>query len=418
MPELDLTNAQAIAIANTDALEIRIANQTIWTKPAGPPTTPTHSVWYPNQYPYDLAVQVDVPTIRATGFYLYDETYRLGSKVVGARMWIPEGVTASEVTLYLWAEGKNLPSPAPNFDAPLETIVVPISGTGWISGNFSAKHDIITGSMVYIGYHFADGTKVVKDGGSGDYVVALDGTKLAMAEDTENRTWSRYDDIPDWYSTDPGHVFGLDIIVELPEERPTFFWDEYPTLPVESDSNNGSLTLATVLKPTVSGTVTHVRFPVPPQYVGTTVTAGIYLREDWPGDIGETTTIENVIPPSHQATSLVTVADIDRWKYVELPTPRHVNANEYMLVAAKFHAEGVPNAYFFRTIDNYFNSDITNSAGTLVGPTSGSIPSNALDGIAVNGRFTSPYNTGWPRYIYAARGYHIDVAFYEDTLEP
>ncbi len=416
MPELDLSTVTDLRVANTEALEVRIANQTVWQKPA--PSTYS-SVWYPNNYPYTLNVAPDALAIRATGFYIYDQLY-FDSKIVGARMWIPEGVTAPEVHLYLWLSGEELTGSKPDFDNPTEIITVPINGAGWVSGMFTVPRKIIVNSMIYIGYRFDDATAIWTDEAPTNYVSAESGLPLGMAEDsfdaTSVRTWARLDRDGDYTFSSPGRAFGLDVIVEFPKRIPSTFWSELPTETL-SDASGGGVSLATVFKPTVPGVVTHIRFPIPNQYVGTTVTAGLYLREDWPGHGIEGDAIETIVPSEYRTTVSIGSIDTERWKYAALPTPRHVEAGEYMLAIAKFHAEGVNTAYFHPTSDFYFSTDVTNSDGTLIAPASGTVPFDQLDSSAVNGRFSSPYESGWPYYIYADRGYHIDVAFLPDDAE-
>ena len=46
MPLLDLTGADDILIAGQSALEIRVADTTIWTKPGGEPVKPANEIWF------------------------------------------------------------------------------------------------------------------------------------------------------------------------------------------------------------------------------------------------------------------------------------------------------------------------------------------------------------------------------------
>lgn len=205
-----------------------------------------------------------------------------------------------------------------------------------------------------------------------------------------------------------------------PEEQqaPSHFWDHYPGEEQALNDNHDqgqSITLGAVLQATVSGTVTHIRFPVPAEYIGTTIIAGLYTLEDKPGPLAvESQSIDQVIPLQYQASATLEPSDAGQWRYIELPTPRHINAGQYMLAAVKFNGEGTSKVYFYGTDLYYFNTAITNGDGNLIGPKTGSVPVNELDGNTSNGRFSSPYGIGWPRAIYGARGYYIDVSFYPD----
>lgn len=200
--------------------------------------------------------------------------------------------------------------------------------------------------------------------------------------------------------------------------QPSHFWSTFPdeshAISDNRDQGDG-ITLGTVLQAKVSGTVTHIRFPVPDQYIGTTAIAGLYTLEDRPGpETIESQTIEQVIPSQYRATVSLTSEDSTQWKYVELPSPRHISAGQYMLTAVKFIGEDVPMVYFYGTEMNYFGDPVTNADDTLFGPANGLVPPEQLDGNITNGRFSAPYGIGWPRSIYGARGYYIDVSFYPD----
>lgn len=81
MPQLDLSSAQAIRIANQDASEIRIANQTVWS--ATPPV-PMYSIFggvAPNETKYNRTSSTW--SIQGTYFFSLEQTYR----VLGVRAY-------------------------------------------------------------------------------------------------------------------------------------------------------------------------------------------------------------------------------------------------------------------------------------------------------------------------------------------
>lgn len=96
------------------------------------------------------------PSIRlATRFYRYGSQLTADATIVGGRVWLPSappaGVTG--LRIMLWAGASSITT------TPLQSVVVPISGTGWQVGMFASATPIPdVGVRFKIGYEFVGGS--------------------------------------------------------------------------------------------------------------------------------------------------------------------------------------------------------------------------------------------------------------------
>lgn len=120
------------------------------------------------------------PVLRvANGFYTSAgaDTYR----AIGMRVWIPEGASASAGNAYLYTSN----GAHPNLQAPTLTKALPaLTISGWHEVLFTTPTPMTPGIPVYVGYEFADGTYMHKNGEAlSEFVAPLDGSKIFFMED-------------------------------------------------------------------------------------------------------------------------------------------------------------------------------------------------------------------------------------------
>jgi PKD repeat protein len=182
-------------------------------------------------FPHTLSVadQPAVDGIFADGFYTYNPS-AAGARVVGARLFVPAGVGVSQVTLYLFGNSEVLGSAGSTTrfstggaflaGAPTQSVVVPITGTGWVEGFFTTPWTMTVNAVFHIGYKLGTtGTKVIYADGPTAFVTAHDTFPLVLAESTSGgqaiRSW-QYDFNVSNGQANSGRMYGVDVILEKP----------------------------------------------------------------------------------------------------------------------------------------------------------------------------------------------------------
>lgn len=243
MPEFDLSNATALRIANKTALEIRVADQTVWTIP---PSATDHTVFGTNDLSvtttqtYTVYDDFEAGGWLANNFYITGSPVRNNWKVAGARIWIPLDYSGpllgqsgyvslakvgDELDGVVWGNlGASFVQNIIN-QFEINGSKTPFSNlqNGWNDIYFSQEWDLIHGNGFAIGYTIGDGTYYIHGNGLGDAVQAQDGTNLYLSYgslDDYGEKRGEYG-IPEGDAEWSIAHYGIDVIIREPAPVPS-----------------------------------------------------------------------------------------------------------------------------------------------------------------------------------------------------
>jgi|GEM_PF-5692447 len=234
MPDLDLTSTDELRIANRDALEVRIANQTVWTRPE---QIVEHSVFgtapLADYAVYDTG---NVGSWLGNNFYMSDIPYRIDWQIVGVRIWIPLDYDgpALEQSGYVSINRvpdsytdklvgevymKDTPVLVAGLDNSVKTAFTSLQ-PGWNNIYFDTPQPMKHGNGFILAYTIGNGTYYVSDGATEDTgaIQASDGTNLYLSSHFAEDSYPKRGEfgIPEvngfWSA---GH-YGIDAILREP----------------------------------------------------------------------------------------------------------------------------------------------------------------------------------------------------------
>lgn len=230
MPQLDLSNALAVRIADEDVLEIRAADQTIYAQGE---VRAEHTVFGSDPLSgYDVLTATPGTWLGAN-FYTRDIPYRIGWEIVGVRIWVPLDYSGpmlaagGYVSLNLAGNGynnlvignvylKDTPELITGLDNEAKTAFTNLQ-PGWNNIYFNDTYTLKHQSGFIVGYAI-DGYYVGKDLGHNNEIQAADGTNLYLSShDPEDAEPKRAEyGIPALNGYWSNLHYGLDVIVREP----------------------------------------------------------------------------------------------------------------------------------------------------------------------------------------------------------
>lgn len=249
MPELDLTNAQAMTIGNTAALELRIANQTVWVASE---QYIEHSV-FADSVLSGYTVNDDLPATSwvAGNFYTTGPPLLDGWTIVGVRIWVPpeysgpmlgesgfvsirrvndeyENLHVGEFNAH---DGQGIISDFENNG--LKTAFTDLQ-PGWNEVYFTQPQPLKHGNGFSVGYQIGNGQYYMHKTVPPDAVAALDGTNLYFSEhDVANYTPKKALFGTPGASWSEAH-YGIDVLIREPVTPPNgehSVWQQFWTEP-------------------------------------------------------------------------------------------------------------------------------------------------------------------------------------------
>ena len=148
-----------------------------------------------------------------------------GATCVGGRLWVPGVVNSSGVTI----EARiGVTSSTNNLDTPaLRQVTTTVTaGPRWVEVTWPA-FAVAAGEYVLISYQFTDSQNdyIYSAPTTSDYLYALDGSPLVLAEDNlgnRNRAYYRYD-LQAPQAT--GSFYGTDILMDIPRTGKVKVWN-------------------------------------------------------------------------------------------------------------------------------------------------------------------------------------------------
>lgn len=354
MPELDLTLAQELRIANKEALEIRIANQTVWTRPS---QYQEHSVYSTaplvDYHAYD---DLGVGSWLAGNFYTNGIPELYGWTIAGARIWVPldapqlvglSGYIAlfkvndslNNIVIGEW-EANNGQEVLDRFDDNGTKTAFTNLQPGWNTIYFDQEWPMKHGNGFAIGYQIGDGRYYIHHNSSAGAVQSPDGINLFFSEHNFGANLPKKGAFgrpqaggAQWSSAH----YGMDVIVREPIQAPTGNHSIWPgnwaelgaVYRTNNDLGANSWTASNFYSYSTGGsqngwTLIGARLWVPPanddayNFVGMTAEAGYYIKAS--GRINDTDDVGAII--SSIAASPTASRTLARgWNDVYFDTP-------------------------------------------------------------------------------------------------
>jgi chitodextrinase len=174
--------------------------------------TPQHSIWGANPYQFAVTKNTGSPITVANSFYSYGTSPDVSAwRVVGARLWVPSGVTMTQApTVRLWFGANTMISAAP--DRTVTMSAPPTSGQ-WNEVFFPSAIDTNAGDQIWIGYEYSNGDYLGYNpaGANQGYIAALDGSHIVLTEDAAKRSQYMFDGSA---ATAASVFYGIDIIYD------------------------------------------------------------------------------------------------------------------------------------------------------------------------------------------------------------
>jgi len=148
-----------------------------------------------------------------------------GATCVGGRLWLPGAVNSAAVTI----EARlGVTSAANNLDTPAlrQVTTAIVAGPRWVEVSWPS-FAVAADEYVLISYQFTDSRNdyVFSTPTTGDYIYALDGAPLVLAEENignRNRSYFRYDLQPPQAT---GSFYGTDILMDIPRTGKVKVWN-------------------------------------------------------------------------------------------------------------------------------------------------------------------------------------------------
>lgn len=237
MPNLNLSGAENIRIANRDALAIRAGNQNIWevTEPFV-----EYSIFgseSPNENytaPYNEGADLHTNGWTANAFYTYGREYE-NSKIVGARYWVPAGSSmigeSIKISIYQSPAGSIDTWPSYDVSAIMNGLVLNEalttfpSGTlveGWNDLRFNTHIPLIHYAYFVIGVSVGDGSKYIfSEPPTADRRQSNGKGRLMLSRNAVGDARGFFMTQGDSYRS-PGH-YGIDVTIQVPISESIFY---------------------------------------------------------------------------------------------------------------------------------------------------------------------------------------------------
>lgn len=234
MPELDLSQALELRVANQDVLAVRIANVDVWNAPNAFASfnvfgnEPPISAQFPG---YAVGTDLGIGGWTGSAFYSFGSGYD-SAVIAGLRLWVPSGSEivgeSVKIGLFQTPEGNGVswvgyqPSDVMEGLATSDALKTFPNGTlvaGWNNLYFDTTWPLINATYFVVGVSIGDGSKYLYgEETDGAAFEARSGARLALSEDHQGLHRGMYragSDSATGSSWSTGH-YGLDIIVRVP----------------------------------------------------------------------------------------------------------------------------------------------------------------------------------------------------------
>ena len=207
------TNYSMTVKAKDAAGNVSAASSALSVTTGAPAASVEHSIWGTSAYPYTVGKFNDgSPITVANAFYSYGTSPNMSAwRVVGAKLWVPAGVTvSSSVEVGAWFGFATALTTMASADRT--ATMTGLTAGQWNTVYFSTPIETNSGDVVWIGYRFANSDYLHSLPGNPNPIAALDGSHIVLSEDSPRGRYKMDSGTSQNANNGPG--YGIDVIYD------------------------------------------------------------------------------------------------------------------------------------------------------------------------------------------------------------